>query len=82
VWLDSNVNNKENSKYQSDLKEMFKQCHFFTSIGEYKNLVDNLLIEDEKKFFVIVSGSMGPEFMEGASQSVRVVNVFVFCSNL
>ncbi len=54
IWLDVNVDNIENKKYQPQLEKFFEKCHFIKTIQQSR-----IIMKEEKKYFVIVSGSLG-----------------------
>ena len=71
IWLDKEVNNEENKKYQQFFTKNEQQIDFL-SCTETKNCIYNLnKINDFKKTFVIISGSLLIDFCKKFEKSEK-----------
>ncbi len=60
IWIDSNINNQENSKYCKSLAKNYPKFAFFNKVE------DGIKYFTQVKFrliYIIVSGSVFPEFI-------------------
>ena len=60
IWIDSKINNNENSKYSGILSKTYTNIHYFT------NIKDAIILFQKIKFnltYIIVSGTFFVEFI-------------------
>ena len=60
IWIDSNINNEENSKYSKDLLRKYSNIKLFTKVENALNFFKNIKF---RIAFIIVSGSLFPKFI-------------------
>ena len=55
IWIDSNINNEENSEYSKDLIKQYPKIALFTQVEEALNFFKKIKFSIT---FIIVSGSL------------------------
>ena len=83
LWLDSNVNNPENTEYQNYIKRISKiKFYAFTEINE---CIQKLITIKYKRTFILVSGSLSSKFfseIEKIENSLEVIpTIMIFTRN-
>ena len=83
LWLDSNVNNSENTEYQNLIKKISKiKFYAFTKIND---CIQKLVTIKYEKTFVLVSGSLSNKFFAEIEKLEKILEVIptimIFTSN-
>ena len=83
LWLDSNVNNSENTQYQNLIKKVSKiKFYAFTKIND---CIQKLITIKYEKTFILVSGSLSNKFfdeIEKIENRLEVIpDIIIFTSN-
>ena len=81
IWIDSNINNEENSEYSKDLIKQYPKIALFTQVEEALNFFKKIKFSIT---FIIVSGSLFPEFISQLKEMVynisSVPKIIIFTS--
>ena len=79
VWYDINVNNIENTKYQTKLKIAFEsfELNTFKDMDSFREFVKKL----DKRAILIVSGSSHEEVFEFCYESKHFTDIIIFAFN-
>ena len=78
IWLDSNVNNSENTIYQNLIKKI-SQIKFYT-FTEINKCIQKLTKINFEKTFVLVSGTLSKKFfteIEKIKNQLKVIEVII-----
>ena len=74
IWLDKNVNNEENTKYQNYIRSLNKyELSIFTEIPDCLQKLKEL---DFEKTYIMISGSISKEFF---SEFEKIINDIKIC---
>ena len=60
IWIDSNINNEENSEYSKELRKKYPKIALFTKVEEALNFFKQIKF---RITFIIISGSLFPDFI-------------------
>ena len=60
IWIDPNINNKENTEYAKTLSKFYKNLFLFTKIEEAIKFIKNI---NYQLTYIIISGSLFMEFI-------------------
>ena len=82
LWVDSNVNNKENKSYQDMIKKIDNiHLSIFTDINK---CISNLIKIEFDKTFIMVSGSLSSDFFnkleENLDKKIVMSQIIIFTS--
>ena len=84
IWIDKNINNKENTDYINQLKEEIELIKI-KPIKENKDAINHLKDIKHKKVIIIVSGSLYSEFVNSFKENINdmflVPKIIVFTSS-
>ena len=73
IWVDSNVDNEENSKYQKELESIW-----YIKLKCFKNIKDSINYIKQIKFVetkIIISGRLYIEFIDTFIKNINNINV-------
>ena len=84
IWIDKNINNKENTDYINQLEEEMEFLKI-KPIKENKEAINHLKDIKHKKVIIIVSGSLYSEFVNSFKENINdmflVPKIIVFTSS-
>ena len=73
IWIDPNINNKENTKYLKQLESYKnKKVHPFNNISDALEQIKKIKFEET---YIIVSGSLYSEFIKKLKENIRDIYV-------
>jgi len=79
VWLDASIgSNTDTEKSKDQLQQHINVVKTFTDPEECRTFING--IKDEK-IFLIVSGTLGEQFVPTAQEVTQIDSIYVFCSD-
>lgn len=79
VWLDSTVNdNEESRELQTRLRSIANHLQTFDNCEQCENYLIN---QEQERIILIVSGRLGQMIIEKIHQLKQVISIFVYCLN-
>jgi hypothetical protein len=79
VWLDASIGDNSNTQKSKDqIRQLVNIVKIYTDPEECHTFINGLKGE---KIFLIVSGTLGEQFIGAVQEVTQIDSVYVFCSN-
>jgi hypothetical protein len=78
LWLDGDINKKDNVHTQGQLKRVINQFKAFDNVGECENYIE---VKNDQKIILIISGGLGRQLVPKLHSLQQIVAIYIYCMN-
>ncbi|CAF1240617.1 unnamed protein product [Rotaria sordida] len=81
VWLDTNIDEVNNSDCCNTISQLQQVVNIVRTFTDADRCIDFISSIEEKKFFMIISGSLGEHIVPKIHNAYQIHSIYVFCEN-